>query len=237
MLVSPKWQRRESRVAPLSPQIVRLRKALANWERDEAIKRRDVPVIPRKMNADRKRHLIDRAIDGLSGWRFSHFEHEATVRQALRVKFIHEGSSWAEADATAAHIVEHALHRIGAKRPTWAQGQPEYQERHKHDAYRYCQNHRCRRMLTEDQPKYCCENCAINHRNYRWKQDNADAVKAAARVYGQTVPKETKAEQWQNWRDKWDTSDCATCGKPFKARPGRKSLYCSRVCSNRRPGR
>lgn len=50
--------------------------------------------------------------------------HEAATRHGIRASLCWQGWSWQDADTMAAEIVTAALDRIGAKRPTWLEGQP-----------------------------------------------------------------------------------------------------------------
>lgn len=79
-----------------------------------------------KLNPDRRKHFVSLVARVLASGAPTYFEHEASCRHGLRVRFILEGSCWADADALAADIVASALHRIGAQRPTWLQGQREW---------------------------------------------------------------------------------------------------------------
>src|SRR5690606_16914077 len=47
-------------------------------------------------------------------------------RHEMRSGLCLRGWPWADADAAAAEIVAAALNMVGARRPTWQQGQPEY---------------------------------------------------------------------------------------------------------------
>jgi hypothetical protein len=56
----------------------------------------------------------------------SRFTYEGACRHGLRSAFCLEGVKWELADAMAAIIVSAALRSIGAIRPTWEMGQPEW---------------------------------------------------------------------------------------------------------------
>src|SRR5687768_16158570 len=56
------------------------------------------------------------------------FRFEAVCRHALRSTFCLSGRSWQFSDRIAADVVGGALEQIGAQRPPWAWGQPEYTE-------------------------------------------------------------------------------------------------------------
>ena len=80
----------------------------------------------RKRRARATPRLVESCAAILGRWRSSAFEFEASCRHGLRSGFCLAGESWARADVMAAEIVRESLHRIGARRPTWEEGQPEY---------------------------------------------------------------------------------------------------------------
>jgi hypothetical protein len=55
----------------------------------------------------------------------SPFEFEGTCRHGIRSGLCLEGTDWQTADDVAAYAVGEALQRLGARRPSWAEGQPE----------------------------------------------------------------------------------------------------------------
>jgi hypothetical protein len=77
----------------------------------------------------RRQHVINRVMDILRDWRFSHFEHEGACYAGLRSTLCLEGHRWILADMEGYALVGEALRLMGAKRPTWLQGQPEYTAR------------------------------------------------------------------------------------------------------------
>jgi hypothetical protein len=85
-------------------------------------------VKPRQLNKDKRRHLVATVLAILESGTPTKFAYEASCRYGLRRTFCVEGWPFHEADATAADIVSTALRRIGAQRPTWQQGQPEWQQ-------------------------------------------------------------------------------------------------------------
>lgn len=56
----------------------------------------------------------------------SKLNHEAAVRTGIRTSLCRQGWAWSDADDMARDIVVAALNRIGAKRPTWLEGQPAH---------------------------------------------------------------------------------------------------------------
>ncbi|QDY69812.1 hypothetical protein [Qingshengfaniella alkalisoli] len=55
--------------------------------------------------------------------------HEGNLRHSVRSALCLQGWKWESADEIARDLVQAALDRVGAKRPTWLQGQREFEER------------------------------------------------------------------------------------------------------------
>ncbi|RWC90049.1 MAG: hypothetical protein EOS32_28790 [Mesorhizobium sp.] len=81
---------------------------------------------PRALNSDRRRRLIESTATILRTGLPTAFAFEGACRAGLRSALCLEHWPWAEADAAAVDIVATALRAIGAKRPTWLEGQPEH---------------------------------------------------------------------------------------------------------------
>lgn len=80
----------------------------------------------RPLRGDKRRHVIDEVMNILKDWRSSEFEHEADCRYGLRAALCREGFGWHTSDIDADLIVQQALSLIGAERPSWTEGQPDY---------------------------------------------------------------------------------------------------------------
>ena len=165
-----------------------------------------------------KLRLVDHVAAVLKCGEPTHFAFESACRHGLRAQFCKAGWNWEIADLTASQIVSAALARIGARRPTWEQGQPEYVqfgvvlvERTR------CLN--CGGKLPEGNRKFCCSRCK---HSFEWSLADEDERKAnAAQVAAYRAAHKLNAEP----------RDCACCGLPFK--PSKPTqLYCSRKCSN-----
>lgn len=84
------------------------------------------------------------------------FAEEGPRRTKLRSKLCLEGWPWSDADQQAGAVVHTALHRVGAQRPRWIEGQQEY-----------CDNGflrddlcwTCGQPLPKYRKKYCCHRC------------------------------------------------------------------------------
>ena len=84
------------------------------------------PPIIKRLSARRKTALLEMALDILADWRWTPFEFEGAVRSGIRRTLCLEAWPWRDADIAASQTVEAALKRLGAERPTWHQGQPEW---------------------------------------------------------------------------------------------------------------
>ena len=86
------------------------------------------------------------------------FGLEGVLIAALRADLCLRGCRWREAHGAAANIVHIAHGLLGAERPTWYEGQPDFVispglliERTR------CK--RCHKPLPEGRPKYCSDEC------------------------------------------------------------------------------
>lgn len=119
---------------------------------------------PRKrLSKDKRRQLIDAMMAILRQGEASKFEFEASCRHGLRTALCLKGWSWSEADTTAAAIVERSLHFIGAVRPTWYEGQPEWTQNGSGALIARTRCVRCRRRLEDMHTKFCSTLCANAH--------------------------------------------------------------------------
>jgi len=124
----------------------------------------------RKILKGRKRDaVISEAMDRLRDWRMSAFEQEGPVRTALRSGLCLAGRGWQRSDDEAAAIVGEGLARLGAERPSWREGQPEYGNTERDEKAREAMVERtrpCRRCGTLFAPRlvshdtlYCSWEC------------------------------------------------------------------------------
>lgn len=153
------------------------------------------------------------------------FAFEGPCRHGLRSTFCLSGKPWSESDALAAAIVAEALRRLGAVRPAWWQGQPEYADT---DTSRgWCERRDCGRPIPVDRGstngysvKYCSEFCqglehARRQRQHGAQQSMAEYLAGCAARSEQTLQARAR--------------DCAQCGKSFLTREIDRK-YCSRRC-------
>lgn len=126
-----------------------------------------------RINKDRRSHIVRAIAAILASAEPTPFALEATCRHALRSRLCLRGWRWDAADDMAAGIVRDALARIGAQRPTWRQGQPEWTT----EGFAPIQRTRCVRChtpLPEGHTKFCSQLCGQAH------FDNQVRIEAAA---------------------------------------------------------
>lgn len=131
-------------------------------------------IVPEK----ERRDLIADTAEILASAELSKFEHEASCRHGIRTTLTLQGNGWQLSNEEAAAIVTAALDRIGAVRPQFLEGQPEYTLSPGHQ----CQ--RCGAPLGDEagHRRYCSPECYESARRYRnefW-QRTEDIARAAA---------------------------------------------------------
>jgi hypothetical protein len=159
--------------------------------------------------------LVDRAMDILGEWRLSPFEHEEPVRHGLRIGLCLEGNGWGRADLEAASIVDDALRKLGAARPTFAQGQREYTVSSDYCAWCHCpieeeSRFGSRRFCSADHAR-----AALAHRAMTLQRYDQAALSNAYRL----IAKEEAPPR-----------QCGHCGKSFKSEI-RNARFCSLRCN------
>ncbi len=117
---------------------------------------------PQKLNKDRRQWLIGRVCEILKHGEPTPFAFEGAARHGLRSSLCLAGWKWSDANAAAADVVSTALNLIGARRPTWQQGQPE----HTQPAVVALTRTRCIRCgerLPDAHTKFCSHLCKSSH--------------------------------------------------------------------------
>lgn len=209
------------------------------------------------IKGDRRTHVINKVMDVLSDWRLSHFENEGACRAGLRSSLCLGGNSWTASDLDAANLVAECLLLMGAERPTWDQGQPEYLI-----AYDECRS--CRGPLPLDEIEgsrkgmFCSKECAtswLTRRDFVFAgkqskiQEAAQAVlkresrplricegcSAEYRPYSRIVEDQRYCSHkcYALARQTIPERPCPQCNKSF--RPVTNSqIHCSRACAYQR---
>lgn len=179
----------------------------------------------RVLNSDRQKHLINQVLEILKQGAPTVFCFEGACRRGLRSSLCLQGWSWDAADFAAAQIVSRALARLGAERPNWQQGQPEWTQ----DGFSPIERTRCiycggvippekiaRSVIAE--VKYCSDQCGNIHRLNRHSL-MGHAMNRAEYLAAQAAAREKRKVA------------CAACGKRFL--PGQVhdgNMYCSKEC-------
>lgn len=169
---------------------------------------------------DRRLELIDLIAAVLAAGEPTYFAFEGTCRHGLRSMLCLEGHRWARADFTAEQIVAAALELIGAKRPTWQEGQPDYANA---EPRTFCTNPSCRKVLSDANRhrRFCSALCKRRFNDIKWAMLNKEAH--AAKVAAQRLRKRAQAEP----------RPCEYCKDPFQPydyNPRKPQRYCSQGC-------
>lgn len=192
---------------------------------------------PEALAAKDRQVFVPRVIAILETGQSSKFQFEAAVRHGLRSGFCLDGAAWGKADARAAAIVSEALRRIGAERPTWIMGQPEFtQDGHAPVDRKYCLH--CSKPMKYDPEswspnarQFCSDFCRTSYRN----QKISSIKRAVGRAELAATLIAIAAKRKDN-RDIARTVECEGCGRQFvRERAGQTgSRFCSRKCANTR---
>jgi hypothetical protein len=181
----------------------------------------------RRLGKIERRNAVGRVAEILKTGEPTLFRYEADCRHKLRARMCLDGISWARADATAAEIVAEALALIGARRPSWNEGQPQWTDSGA-NSFLHTRCARCGKPLPPQEAgfahgrprQHCSRSCAVGAFNDK----NIDDVRAYNRAYRRAL----KAAA--------PDSTCETCEGTFKSvkRPGRPAArFCSNACYHR----
>jgi len=189
----------------------------------------------RKLSKDRRRHLVETVAAILRLGQPTHFAFEGTCWHGLRSELCLDGWTWPEADHVAADIVATALRQLGASRPTWQQGQPEWTEE---GVLRIERENcaRCRKPLPADRGigsgiplKYCSVECNVAAANVNWRNRMSVEQRIQETLAGRTRRKRAQEAK--------PDKNCAFCNDVFKPYPtyGGKPepIFCSPRCRNK----
>lgn len=161
-----------------------------------------------------RENAIDSILTRMRDWRQSPFEQEGPARAGVRSALCLAGHSWARADAEAASLVSEALKRIGARRPSWDEGQWQYSHPREN-----C--YRCNSPIDmEDQARgfrYCSDVCA----------------RATRQHFSDELPWDHELRRMGYWQiviSKAPVLTCKHCEKKFKTMQTGGAIYCSPEC-------
>jgi hypothetical protein len=178
---------------------------------------------PRKLSRAKHDSILDSVVRVLKSYSSSKFEYEGPCISGIRSALCLDGWDFPDADRVAREIVEAGLRRIGAVRPTWGEGQPDF------TGYSETGRTRCVRCATEipaerfryhAEVKYCDDVC-----------QRADRDDRRGEYYQARSLAEWLAECAVRSRQKLleRARNCETCGTHFLTRDSRRK-YCSRPC-------
>lgn len=164
-----------------------------------------------------REHAIEGILTRLRDWRQSPFEHEGPARAGVRSALCLAGHGWERADLEAASLVADGLKRIGARRPSWDEGQWQYAN-----------------------PRETCYRCggAIDEydqgRGYRYCSDLC--ARATRQHFSDELPYDHELMRrgyWQLVISNSPAYDCEQCGRRFKSwrKDEQTPRYCSQKCA------
>lgn len=156
----------------------------------------------KELSAGRVQHLARLLAPVFATSAPTYFRYEATARHAIRAGLCLEHWPWIDADAAAAEVVREVLRKIGARRPTWDQGQIEHVVAPENCKW-------CRNPIPDSQHgrHFCDEWCArtaLKFREYRRGNSKFSTTLFNSANYTILVSEMTPRP-------------CEVCGTPFKA--------------------
>ncbi|QRY66557.1 hypothetical protein JVX98_19370 [Ensifer sp. PDNC004] len=168
-----------------------------------------------------RKPVISRVMDVMRDWRSTPFENEGSTIAGLRSGLCSQGYGWASADREARSIVADCLRYLGAVRPNWDQGQPEFT----------VSDENCKWCSAELPPeaseglrqfRFCsteCAKAAIAQRSAdNWLRNSNIAWSAYRMVLKSRMPQRV----------------CEACGIRYSTvREKSESKYCSKACYNK----
>lgn len=173
----------------------------------------------KKLSRTRREAIVDLLARLMRRAEPTPFAIEGPARAAIRARLCESGWKWGQADAAADEAVQAALSRVGAERPTWQQGQPEWTQEAVLPILREtCA--RCGKPLPEETQgptKYCGPVCAAATRVYRRSREDKEEARVKRSIYE------------ASWAEKQPPRECKMCGKSFRPK-WRTSKYCSVAC-------
>lgn len=162
--------------------------------------------------------LVRRVAVILEAGRSSLWQYEAACRTGIRSRLCLSGTNWHDADDYAGRVVLFALHRIGrAHRPSWAQGQPEYDDR-------LIERRRCvtcgGEMELGSRLKYCSDECGAIAWNRQWQARGRHEDEITRLAFHAACAKGERPER-----------QCAHCDKAFEVTAKNvRQKYCDEKC-------
>lgn len=176
----------------------------------------------KQLNRNRKETIREKIADIARIAEPTPFAVEGPCKAGIRASLCLQGWKWADADAAAAEIVTGALNVVGAERPTWEQGQPEYTQPGALPIQReYCA--RCGKKLPEGHRMWCGDVCA--------RAANNDRVAMRMDEEGRARRRAQQAATEAKWQERQPTQECEGCGLMFKPKSRRGQRFCRIECT------
>jgi hypothetical protein len=161
VLFNSEWERRQFRGHQLQ------------WLTRRAPERK--PERKRRLSRDYQRRLVEGVARLLRRGEPTRFAFEAVCRHSLRSGLCLRGWSWHDANAEATEIVLLALRALGAARPPWIMGQPEWTQ----DGVLAFERTRCIQCgwrLPPENRKFCGPVCYRAFHNERHRRSRAAEI-------------------------------------------------------------
>lgn len=185
---------------------------------------------PRQLSVRKFKVTVEEYAQILLAGEPTKFRHEGTCRYALRVSLIAIGWNWADADREAIRVIGAALKVIGAERPTWMKGQPEYRQ-HELTSWRYRHCVACGGMLDDDQKgRHCSSECASITAKKTWARENKERMNALTNAWAKSNPEKRKVIVARSI-ERADPRECKMCGSTFRIPNSKKGEFCKPDCA------
>lgn len=184
--------------------------------------RREKPIF----SVGKRKHLLGKLMDEMRDWRSSPFELEGTLIHAIRSELCLRGHSWPLSSETSEGLVRQALRLLGAKRPSWDEGQPEATS--SPDRCIWCAGpiEAVQGTGQLSNIRFCsvvCARSAFESKDFSRRAEQDKAYSIAARIIRQSRTK---------------TRLCKECGAPFQPLNDKsKQECCSQACAAKRRSR
>lgn len=194
--------------------------------RNDRLAHQHRPKEKRILRGERRKHVVNEIFDVLKDWRYSKFENEGPAHHGLRAALCLDGFRWGSADLESDLIVQEGLRRLGAKRPSYDEGQWHYTVAPEQCVW-------CLGAIDEtDQARgfrFCspvCANSAYEHREYQHTRKFDSSAQNAYLVIR---------------TDEAPAIACGYCGVSFKKRGAKfqsnivrgRYQFCSKVCADK----
>lgn len=174
-------------------------------------------VTDRVFEGQRREQVVEVILTSLREYSLTKFEYEGACRAGLRAKLCLQGHPWRIAEHEAKTIVAEALRRLGAVRPVWEEGQPEFLISKENCV-------RCGGPLDEDdierRVRFCSQMCRESAKLHRTE------------IFSFQEKKTYKHSFYIKAKKAAEERSCHACGKSFLSiKPDQ--AFCSNECRAR----